>query len=273
LRRCAIRAIIDLVLRLTLYAVVAVMLILSMGCAITAGTWERTQTKTLRLSSPVIYGCLVDRSAVPPRLQGIVVAYEVELTSYPSLIGDNQRFYVVIPVDEDRSPAWPFGYRGTERDFKRINEELPERQRIALEETRWQERDFAEGDRAVHSKCFVPLNRTPLGISSNGAAYSMERPGAATAEMAEATLVWYWPAGEMSEGEIRWISDKPNPKWNLLPYPADRRALFVPRNQARPESDRQLNILQAVVATPLCFVADCIYTPLMYWYWHGGGGS
>ena len=124
------------------------MLMLSMGCAITAGTWERAQTKTLRVSSPIIYGCLIDRSAVSPRVQGIVVAYEVKETDYPSLIGGDQKFYVVIPVDDDGSPAWPFGYRGTERDFKRINEELPENQRTALQETRWRERDFAEGDRA-----------------------------------------------------------------------------------------------------------------------------
>lgn len=247
-----------LMLRLLSGSLLAAMLVFCAGCIVTSTTWKRATTPRLQpeFQYSAVSGCLVDRSVTPPRARALIVMYVADSADRSYAIGSGEKNHVVIDLDADGEPVWPYAYRGDKKDAGEVWKDLPEEQRQALSSVRFGHSEFEQGAEAVRSRDFIPANCEGIGI--HAATVFDQHP-----------LTFYWPASETPAGAIQWNNGKPyvNGAW-----PADAKRLVLPTDQPRPFFGIVSDMCFAALMLPIEVGMDMIVTPLSAgwaWGWWG----
>lgn len=192
-------------------------------------------------------GCIVDRSTSPPRVRALVFAYVPQLfeepnayASYPSIFA-RQSEYVLVPVDEELKPIWPFGFQPTGLDWRNVRNSMPADQRKAVEDYVFTEVDFERGSAAVASKDFIPLNH-PGGIQSGGFDGAEWR---------------FWRADDVSPAAKEALSNRFEKGGDSVSPPATAHFVRMPWKQpVRPRKSREQNMAVALLLTPVTVPLD-----------------
>jgi hypothetical protein len=200
------------------------------GCICTGNMWGHAVAKGLAPGRDVIAGGLVDRSSSPPQLSALVITYEDDYfapfseSHYSAGAGP---VFLIIPLDANGVPAWPFGYPGLEVHEHSWSGQLSPEQSRALRNVRFSEDDFENGYAAVHSQNFVSSKAARISATRGLGAHDSEGPLAAVVRL-------------------------------RIGVDSGEQVLALPFSQPRPERYRQRNIDVAVILTPPELLLDAV---------------
>ena len=219
---------------------------------VTSTMWEYALNKQIERGRPT--GCIVDHSASPPRVRALVASYynSIQLNGGDGLDGYtcDEEHVVLIPLDDDGQPVWPFAYHGKERELGKVWSDVPSEQKNAIVGWEFKAADFEAAKAAVHSKDYVAL--------ANAVGINMDQKW--PDEEGYVVLSWF----RASDGKLEESSGA-----YLIPskIPDTAHIVLLPPFPPRPPDVRNRAIAVAIVSTPLTVLKDTIYAPLNMMIW------
>jgi hypothetical protein len=225
-------------MRIFLFPLVAAFLIgSSFGCAVTPDMWKQATSRTMEY--PHLVGSMAGPTTHP---SAFVVCYPVTGAG----MSHDRNFYVLFRLNPDGSVPEPFASHQNPHSIPVADSELGSTHREKIRSFAFTANEWTAGTQALHSPDFRKLD-DPQGVST---IESMRN------NMGGVSTLAFWPGGTA-----------PKARFDPFPLPPNSRMFYLPGTQPRPESDRNANIAEAIVLTPVTLITDAVVDPLAYLVW------